>query len=172
VTDTYDKALEANTWARRVGVDRIVGCLDGGLFAWATHGLKTEDVRQVSAENLHTMISGKSGITLLDVRAPQEFVDSHIEGAINIPAPDLRRRYKELNPDLPTVLICSTGHRSSLGASILKQNGFHEVYNTAGGMTGYHAAGFVKKCGVCSIPHASRYYDHDILMRSGWGFNK
>jgi len=172
VTDTYEKALEANTWARRVGVDRIVGCLDGGLFAWATHGLKTEDVRQVSAENLHAMINGQAGITLLDVRAPQEFADSHIEGAINIPAPDLRTRYKELNPALATVLICSTGHRSSLGASILKQNGFHEVYNTAGGMTGYHAAGFVKKCGVCSIPHASRYYDHDILMRSGWGFNK
>ena len=172
VTETYDKAVNATTWARRVGVDRVVSCLDGGMFAWATHGLKTEEVRQVSAEDLHVMINGKSDIILLDVRAPQEFADSHIEGAVNIPVPDLRVRYKELSSNLPIVLICSTGHRSSLGASILKQNGFREVYNTAGGMTGYHAAGYVKECGVCSIPHASRYYDHDILMRSGWGFNK
>jgi hydroxyacylglutathione hydrolase len=39
-------------------------------------------------------------------------------------------------------LICSTGHRSSLGASILKMNGFQYVYNVAGGMTGYEAAGY------------------------------
>jgi len=172
VAETYEKAVTANTWARRVGEDRIVACLDGGLFAWAIHGLKTEDVKLISAEDLHTMINGKSGIQLVDVRAPLEFEDSHIEGAVNIPAPDLRTRYKELDPGMPTVLICSTGHRSSLGAGILKQNGFHDVYNTAGGMTGYSAAGYVKTCGVCSIPHASRYYDHDILMRSGWNFNK
>jgi len=118
------------------------------------------------------MINGSSNLHLVDVRAPLEYEDSHIEGAINIPAPELRTRYKELNPDMPTVLICSTGHRSSLGAGILKQNGFSDVYNTAGGMTGYSAAGYVKTCGVCAIPHASRYYEHDILMRSGWNFNK
>jgi rhodanese-related sulfurtransferase len=94
---------------------------------------------------------------LLDVRAPAEYEDSHIENAINIPAPDLRTRYRELNPDLPTVLICSTGHRSSLGCSLLKQREFENVFNTAGGMSGYSAAGYGTKCTVCSVPHGPHF---------------
>ena len=42
VADDYHKALESNTWARRVGIDRIVGYLDGGMVAWAVAGLKTK----------------------------------------------------------------------------------------------------------------------------------
>jgi hydroxyacylglutathione hydrolase len=40
------------------------------------------------------------------------------------------------------VVICSSGTRSSLAASILQRNGFKDVRNVAGGMTGYAAAGF------------------------------
>jgi rhodanese-related sulfurtransferase len=40
------------------------------------------------------------------------------------------------------VVICSTGSRSSLAASILAQKGFTNVKNAAGGLTGYLAAGF------------------------------
>jgi rhodanese-related sulfurtransferase len=50
-------------------------------------------------------------------------------------------------------VICNTGHRSSLGASILKQKGFKEVYNLAGGMTGYNAAGYGAECPMCVAPH-------------------
>jgi rhodanese-related sulfurtransferase len=93
---------------------------------------------------------------LIDVRAPLEFADTHIKGAINIPAPELRTRYKELHQDKPVYLICSTGNRSSLGTSILKQHGFKEVYNVAGGMTGYSAAGHIKQCNICINPHGPR----------------
>jgi rhodanese-related sulfurtransferase len=125
---------------------------------WATDGNKIDHVHLISAESLYNRITtGITTISLVDVRTPNEFADSHIEGAINIPAPDLRTRYKELNPDKPTYLICSTGNRSSLAASILKRHGFKEVYNIAGGMTGYSAAGYVKKCHVCLNPHGPRF---------------
>ena len=157
VADNYQDAVAANTWARRVGVDRIVGYLDGGMVAWATAGLKSDDVHLVSAEGLHRMITGTSNIVLVDVRAPLEFAESHIQGAVNIPAPDLRIRHQELDPDKPTVVICSTGNRSSLAASMLKQYGFKQVHNMAGGMTGYSAAGYVKRCTVCENPHGPRF---------------
>jgi len=160
VAADYEEALQANVWARRVGVDSIIGYLEGGMFAWAVAGHRTKDVHQISAEDLHDMASGDSfsNMVLLDVRAPKEFEDNHIEGAVNIPTPDLRTRFKELHPEKPTVLICSTGHRSSLGASILRQHGFKDVYNVAGGMTGYSAAGYTKRCRVCENPHGSRYF--------------
>lgn len=53
VAEDYQKALEANRWARRVGVDRIVGYLDGGLPGWAVAGLPSRAVRQLSAKDLH-----------------------------------------------------------------------------------------------------------------------
>ena len=123
------------------------------MFAWAVEGLSTAHVRQLSAEELYMMATEGEGMILVDVRAPREYESVHIKGAVNIPVADLRTRYKELDKNEPVVLICSTGHRSSLGASILKQQRFRNVYNVAGGMTGYSAAGYSKECPICVAPH-------------------
>jgi glyoxylase-like metal-dependent hydrolase (beta-lactamase superfamily II)/rhodanese-related sulfurtransferase len=157
VADNHEDVLLANLWMRRVGMDRAVGYLQGSMVAWVTKGKKIDDILMISAEDLHERMMGEHDFVLVDVRAPLEFADSHISGAINIPAPDLRERYKELDPEQPTVLVCSSGNRSSLAGSILKQHGFKHVYNLAGGMTGYSAAGFAKECKVCVNPHGSRY---------------
>jgi rhodanese-related sulfurtransferase len=172
VADDYEQAVQANIWARRVGMDRITGYLDGGMFAWAVAGLRTNYVHQVSAEDLQEMATGSSNFVLLDVRATNEYEDNHIEGAVNIPAPDLRTRYKELDTERPTILICSTGHRSSLGTSILRQHGFKDVYNVAGGMTGYSAAGYTKRCKVCENPHGSRYFTSYLHTPKHWDVHK
>ena len=168
VANSYEEAILANVWARRVGVDRIVGYLDGGMHAWATAGFRTRDVQQISAEELHDRVTGSSSIVLLDVRAPKEYEDNHIKGAINIPAPELRTRYRELDASKDTVLICSTGHRSSLGTSLLSQHDFTHLYNVAGGMTGYSAAGYTKSCRVCENPHGSRYFSDYLRGVPHW----
>ena len=82
-------------------------------------------------------------MVLVDTRSAQEFEALHMPDAINIPAPDMRKRHAELPKDKPVTLICSTGMRSSLAGSILQRNGFKNVTNVAGGMTGYAAAGFL-----------------------------
>jgi rhodanese-related sulfurtransferase len=168
VADDYGKALEAITWARRVGVDRIVGYLDGGMVAWAVAGLKTCSVKLLSAEDLHDMIAGQVDFVLLDMRAPLEYEDNHIKGAINIPVADLRTCYNELNRDKTTVLICSSGNRSSLGVSILEQHGFKDVYNIAGGMTGYSAAGYTRDCRACVNLHGSRFFTDFSKVKRHW----
>lgn len=160
IAPDYQHALNAVVSARRVGVDRIIGYLDGGMTAWVTLGLPTDTIRLISAEDLHTRLDGPKNLVLIDVRTPIEFGDSHIKGAVNIPAPDLRKRYKELDEEKPTVLICSSGNRSSLAGSILKQKHFKKIYNVAGGMTGYSAAGYTKECSVCENPHGSRYFSN------------
>jgi rhodanese-related sulfurtransferase len=108
------------------------------------------------------MIQGDGDFVLVDVRAPLEFEDNHIEGAVNIPVAELRTRHAELEKEKTTVLICSSGNRSSLGASILKQHGFKDVWNVAGGMTGYSAAGFTRECRACVTPHGSRFFTNVI----------
>jgi hydroxyacylglutathione hydrolase len=142
IVEPERQALEASVWLRRVGLDNITGFLEGGMFAWSREGLAAGHVSQLSVHELNDMIAADKDILVVDVRSPGEFKKSHIEGALNIPAPELRTRYRELDESRPVSLICSTGHRSSLGASILKMNGFQYVYNVAGGMTGYEAAGY------------------------------
>jgi rhodanese-related sulfurtransferase len=153
VGDFFEQAHEASIWLKRVGLDRAVAYLDRGMFAWAVEGLPMAHVRQLSAEELYVMTTKGEEMVLVDVRAPREYEGGHIKGAVNIPVTDLRTRYKELDKKKPIALVCSTGHRSSLGASILKQQRFEDVYNVAGGMTGYSAAGYSAQCPVCVAPH-------------------
>ena len=157
VAEGGDQAAEAAVWLRRVGLDRVVGYLEGGMFDWARAGLPMAHVAQLSVQELHALIGGGEPVTLVDVRAPREFDAVHIMGALNIPAPDLRTRHRELNPDVPIVTICSTGHRSSLGAGLLKQHGFPDVRNVAGGMTAYGVAGYAPKCPFCVAPHVPAF---------------
>ena len=156
---SYDdgQAEEARTALLRVGLDRVAGFLDGGMFDWSKSGLPSGHIGQLSAKELHQMSTGASPFAIVDVRAPSEYQSFHIQGAVNIPVADLRTRYRELDPQIPTAVVCSTGHRSSLGASILKQHAFKEVHNVAGGMTGYSAAGFAPECPVCFVPHGPHF---------------
>ena len=158
IADDHKKAQEANTWARRVGVDRIIGYLDGGMMAWAVSGLSSSHIELISSGDLYEMVSGRSDLVLLDVRAPLEFAENHIEGSVNIQVSDLRTRYRDLDKNRPTVVICSSGNRSSLGASILRQHGFEKVINVAGGMSGYSSAGHIRECRACVNPHGSRFF--------------
>ena len=143
-------------WLHRVGLDNIAGFLDGGMFAWVTAGLRAAHVPQLSIPELHERISGGSPLVIVDVRANSEYETFHIENSINIPVQDLRKRYHELDPEAEKVVICSTGHRSSMACSILKQHGLSRVNNAAGGMTGYNAAGFGPECPICALSWAGK----------------
>ena len=137
---------------RRVDIDRVIGYLDGSMYHWSMVGLHSGHIAQLSVEELHDMVKGDERIRLVDVRAPAEYESSHIEHTINIPAQELKTRYMELDPEIPAVLICSPGHRPSLGCSILKRDEFTKLFHTAGGMSGYSAAGYGVECTICSIP--------------------
>jgi len=168
VADNYAKGVESNTWVRRVGMDRIVGYLDGGITAWIVAGMDTRSIRQISAQDLHDLATGSDKFVLVDVRAAAEYTDSHIKGAINIPVADLRTRHAELDKEKKTILVCSSGNRSSLGTSILAAHGFKDLHNVAGGMMGYSAAGYTRECQVCANPHGSRFFMQIDQLKKHW----
>ena len=153
VAETAAQALDAATLLRRVGLDKTIGYLEGGMYEWAKAALPLEHVQLLSVDELHAKIKKGEAFTLVDVRTQNEYQTMSIKGSLNIPLPDLRTRYKEINPRKPVAVICNTGHRSSLGTSMLKQRRFKDVYNVAGGMTAYSVAGYAAECPVCINPH-------------------
>ncbi|MEW6350148.1 MAG: rhodanese-like domain-containing protein [Thermodesulfobacteriota bacterium] len=85
--------------------------------------------------------------TLLDVRQPHEYEDSHIPGAILIPLPDLLDTLDNLDPEKPTIVYCAIGGRSRVAAQLLSGKGFTEPINLSGGIKawdGLKAAGPVE----------------------------
>jgi hypothetical protein len=50
-----------------------------------------------------------------------------------------------------------------MAASLLKQSGFQNVSNVAGGMMAYGAAGFGPTCPMCVIPHGPRFLGQEMV---------
>jgi CRP-like cAMP-binding protein len=69
----------------------------------------------------------------LDVRLPSEFDNYHQEGAVNMPLYFIRLKLGTLDKQRPYVVCCDTGRRSSAGAYILSERGFH-AYVLRGGI--------------------------------------
>ncbi|MBN1423478.1 MBL fold metallo-hydrolase [Candidatus Fermentibacteria bacterium] len=157
VADDEMAVEDAVLWLQKVGHDRVVGYLDGGMFEWTADGLPTAHVPQLSSQELHDRVLDEGNRVIVDVRGAKEFGQSHIRSAVNIPAADLRTRHRELPLDRPLITVCSTGQRSSMAASLLLQRGFAQVRNASGGMRGYGAAAYAPRCVMCSIPHGPQF---------------
>jgi sulfur dioxygenase len=82
-------------------------------------------------------------VQILDVREPQEFTGplGHIRSAILIPLGELAERAGELTRDRPIVAVCRAGSRSAQATAILREAGFADVANLAGGMLRWRAEG-------------------------------
>ena len=72
---------------------------------------------------------------VLDVRGINEWRNVHFASSVHIPLGYLRDRLNELPPDQKIVVHCASGGRSPIAVSILKQQGFDNVYEIAGGIT-------------------------------------
>ncbi|MGI5939696.1 MAG: FAD-dependent oxidoreductase [Thermoleophilia bacterium] len=70
---------------------------------------------------------------LLDVRNPPELEAENLQGALNIPLPELRSRLDELPRDREILVFCRSAQRSYFATRILLQNGF-KARNISGGM--------------------------------------
>ena len=69
------------------------------------------------------------GALIIDVRTPAEYSSGHLKQAVNIPLGSLQGRIGKLKRDRPIITCCASGMRSGSARSILKSNGFGEVYN-------------------------------------------
>jgi phage shock protein E len=72
----------------------------------------------------------KEGAIILDVRTQSEFSGGHIKGSVNMPVNSLVHNFGKLKSKNKTIITCcASGMRSASAKSILKANGFNEVYN-------------------------------------------
>jgi rhodanese-related sulfurtransferase len=78
---------------------------------------------------------------ILDVRNPYELAIGQLEGAHNIPLPQLRRRMAEIPHGRRIVVYCAAGQRAYFACRALNQHGYETVNLTGGYKTYSHAIG-------------------------------
>lgn len=76
-------------------------------------------------------------LTIIDVREPYEFTRGHIPGAKLIPLNELPNRLHEVPKNEEVVLACASGGRSAAACEFLSRQGFSQVKNLMGGMSGW-----------------------------------
>ncbi|MEY3321135.1 MAG: hypothetical protein RLZZ417_718 [Bacteroidota bacterium] len=70
------------------------------------------------------------GVTVVDVREPWEFSEGHYPDSLNIPLGEVPSRLDELMAmSKPLILVCRSGNRSGMAATLLQNKGANEVYN-------------------------------------------
>jgi rhodanese-related sulfurtransferase len=75
----------------------------------------------------------KQGAIILDVRSKGEYSGGHIRGSVNISVDTLSKNLGKLkDKNKPIITCCASGMRSASAKSILKANGYTEVYNGGG----------------------------------------
>lgn len=74
----------------------------------------------------------KAGAVIVDVRTKMEYQGGHIKGSLNIPLDSLKGNLVKLKKGQTIITCCASGMRSASAKSILKSNGFENVYNGGG----------------------------------------
>jgi len=143
VVDDEDRLAQALRALAFVGLDaRVAGCLAGGIKAWQEAGQPTGHMPQITVQELHARLPG-GGLAVLDVRERSEWFGGHIEGARHLSYKQLTARLAELQltPEAPLAVVCHSGARSSMAASLLARHGFRALMNVTGGMVAWREAG-------------------------------
>jgi phage shock protein E len=88
-------------------------------------------------------VIGEPGITLVDVRTPEEFAAGHIDGAINIDfqAPDFADQVGALDKTAAYAIYCHSGNRSGQAEALMAGMGFTDMTDLTGGITAWTEAG-------------------------------
>lgn len=115
---------EATVQLFRIGYDRVVGALAGGVASLAVSGSSLAGYPTTTIEAVHRdAIAGRSPF-VLDVRDPHEWREEGVApGALRIPLGDLRDQLAMIPRDAPVTVMCRSGARASIAASLLDAAG-------------------------------------------------
>lgn len=98
-----------------------------------------------------TLLINRENAVAIDVSEPGEYENGHLPDSPNIPSGQLEGRVSELQKfkDVPLILVCQTGDRSSAAVKKLTTLGFDKdkVFTLSGGISAWRAAGLPVKKG-------------------------
>lgn len=130
----------------RIGIDTVIGYVEGGMLSARNRPLAVARVERLSALTLSEQLASSQPPNVLDVRTEAERQAGHIPGSIHIPLNKLMARLDEV-PSGPLVISCASGYRSSIAVSLLERAGRQGVSDLVGGFSAWEADALPVKAG-------------------------
>jgi len=126
----------------RIGYDRIIGFLYGGISSWQEMGFSIGHLWQISAAELKKKLEDHDYTHFFDVRTPAERTSGFIEESKHLPVTELLKAPPDIAKDEEIIVTCGVGYRGNIAASVLQSGGFQHVHSLAGGMKAWKNAGY------------------------------
>ena len=145
VADYESEANSARLELSRIGFDQVMG------FVPADDLGETLQITQIGARDFLELLESGKRPTVLDVRSAPEWTQDHVGGAVNIPLARLSQRTGGFAHNAPVIILCGSGYRSSIAASLLEAEGFERLSNVMGGM---HAVRHATRPQLASLERA------------------
>ena len=139
------KETEAITRLSRVGYDNCIGYLKGGFKTWKKSKNKISTLKSVSATSFVDTLKVNK-INILDVRKVSEYNNNHIEASQNKPLSNIKNELDDIDKEGDIYVHCAGGYRSVIAISILKQKGFKNLIDVAGGFGAIKKSDLNKSC--------------------------
>jgi hydroxyacylglutathione hydrolase len=130
--DDEDGRLAARL-AVAVGVRNLGGYLSGGMTSWRAEGRDVGSVERIDVQELRQR---DGSLQILDVREQTEWDAGHIPESLHLPYHDIHALPASVDPRRAVAVICASGQRSAVGASLLKAYGACEVIHVVNGGVG------------------------------------
>lgn len=123
----------------RIGFDRVGGFL-AGLDGWVAEGRGFESIPMIHAETVRERLEKhKDSWCLLDVRDVNEFREHSVPYAIHLYVGELPVQLDRVPKTSALTVMCGSGQRATVAASVLRRAGFDRVDVFLGSMKAWQA---------------------------------
>ena len=130
---------QAGRLAVAVGIRRLAGFLHGGMTSWRQ---EKRPVARIDRLPLADLPARAADVQILDVREQSEWDEGHIPGSAFMPWHDIDGLPDGLDPSRPIAVVCGSGQRSAVAASLVQRHGAsHVIHVIEGGVPAWGRLG-------------------------------
>ncbi len=128
--------------AAAVGLGGNVGYLVGGFGAWGEEELPVARLERLPVNAFQRRLAAEPGTQVIDVRTQEDWDAAHIPASVCIPWQEITGVPTGIDLSEPIAVICASGQRAGIAASVLQARGAQRVLHvTEGGVSEWGALG-------------------------------
>jgi hydroxyacylglutathione hydrolase len=128
-----EDARRAARLALAVGMRRLGGYLAGGMTEWRREQRPVAHTERLDLEDLPGRAKEDRSLQILDVRELAERENGYIPGSLFEPWHDIAALPDGLDPKRPVAVLCASGQRAAVAASLLQRYGAERVIHVVEG---------------------------------------
>ena len=125
-----DDARKAARLALSVGLTRFGGFLAGGMTSWRREKRPVERIERLEVASLPEL---SGDVQVLDVRERSEWDSGHLAGSRHVPWHDIQGIPEGLDAERRVAVVCASGQRAGVAASLLQRHGAQGVIHVTDG---------------------------------------